>query len=549
MPELRKDELLAATIIALIALSITSLPYLLGYLLAPPDMEFGGVLMNFEDTYSYIAKIRQGAEGKLLYQIPFTSEDHEGAFIGGFFLALGWICALTGLPVIWMWHLSRIAFGFLLLLSSYLFIAFFLEDKAQRLVCYLLTCLSAGFGWIVLLTGRFSILGFDLIDFKMPEAHIFFTILTFPHFALGANLLLIIFILALLFYRTQRFKYVLLAGLAAFTVGIVHPFDILIVVSTLGGSLAVIFWRERRFPTREALGTILLGLMALPPFLYYLYVFSTNAAFATWAAQSGCPSPHPFHYLLGYGPLLILGLPGMLHRSRKADMERMLPLIWVVVVAVLVYAPLMHQRRMVEGVHVPLSLLATIGLYTYYLPRLEGSRTIRRIITLGRRSYSPRSMRNFIIYLVLMLTIPSNLYIVASLAATAFQHPYPFFHERAENEAIDWLGRHTAPTDTVLSAYGTGSYIPSRINHRVFIGYWAETAQSEAKIAMVDRFFQEATPDSWREKLLDDYGIAYLFYGPRERVLGPFNPLGKTYLSPSFANSLVTIYRVQEPEG
>jgi len=227
----------------------------------------------------------------------------------------------------------------------------------------------------------------------------------------------------------------------------------------------------------------------------------------------------------------------------------MLPLIWAAVVAVLIYAPLKQQRRMVEGVHIPLSVLATTGLYTYYLPRLEGSRTIRRIITLGRRSYSPRSMSNFIIYLVLMLTIPSNLYIVASLAATAFQHPYPFFHERAENEAIDWLGRHTAPTDTVLSAYGTGSYIPSRINHRVFIGYWAETAQSEAKVAMVDRFFQEATPDSWREKLLDEYGIAYLFYGPRERVLGPFNPLGKTYLSPSFANSLVTIYRVQEPEG
>jgi hypothetical protein len=308
-------------------------------------------------------------------------------------------------------------------------------------------------------------------------------------------------------------------------------------------------WRKRRFPTREALGTILLGLMALPPFLYYLYVFSTNTAFTAWAAQSGSPSPHPFHYLLGYGPLLILALPGMLRLSRKGEVERMLPLIWVVVVAVLIYAPLKQQRRMVEGVHVPLSLLATIGLYTYYLPRLEGSRTIRRIITLRRRSYSRRSMRNFIIYLVLMVTIPSNLYIVASLAATAFQHPYPFFHERAENEAIDWLGRHTASTDTVLSAYGTGSYIPSRINHRVFVGYWAETAQCEAKVAMVDRFFQESTPDSWRVAFLEEYNIAYLFYGPRERMLGIIDPPGKTYLSPSFANSLVTIYRVQEPEG
>ncbi len=546
MPRLSKAELLRATIIALLALSISFLPYLLGYVLAPPDMEFSGVVMNFEDSHGYLAKIRQGAEGKLLYQIPFTSEEHQGAFVGGFFLALGWICALTGLPVIWMWHLSRVVFGFLLLLSSFLFIAFFLTDKAQRLVSYLLTCFSAGFGWIVLFTGRFTILGFDLIDFKMPEAHVFFTILTFPHFALGASLLLIIFMLALLFYRTQRFKYAFLAGLASFMIGVVHPYNILIVAGTLGIYLAIKFWKAKSFPAHEAVGTIVLGLMALPPFLYYLYVFSSNPAFTSWATQSGSPSPHPFHYLLGYGPLLILALPGMLRVSHNRDSDSTLPMIWVLVVAGLIYAPLKQQRRMVEGVHIPLSVLATIGLYVYYLPRLERSKPIRKIMTLGRRSYSQQRMRNFFIYLVLMLTIPSNLYIVASLAATAFQHPYPFFHERAENEAIDWLARHSAPKDTVLSAYGTGSYIPSRINHRVFIGYWAETAQHEAKLALVDRFFQEGTPDSWRTEFLGEYDIIYLFYGPRERMLGAFDPVGKVYLSPTFANSLVTIYRAQE---
>ena len=66
---------------------------------------------------------------------------------------------------------------------------------------------------------------------------------------------------------------------------------------------------------------------------------------------------------------------------------------------------------------------------------------------------------------------------------------------------------------------------------------------------MEDRFFQEETSDSWRIGLLEEYDIAYLFYGPRERKLGAFDPTGRTYLSPSFANSLVTIYRVQEPEG
>jgi len=535
-------------LIAAVAVCLANLPYCLAWASAPPDWEFSGVVMNFEDSHGYLAKMNQGAAGNLTYQIPFTSEDHEGALVGGFFLALGWICAITGLPVMWMWHLSRLVFGFLLLLSAYLFIALFLEDVRQRVVAYLLVCFSAGFGWVVLLTGRFSILGFDLIDFKMPEAHVFFTLVTFPHFAVGATLLLVVFILALLFHRTRRWRYALLAAAASFVLSIVHPYNLLVAAGSLGLWLLVIIWRERRLPFREITAVAIVGLVALPPFLYYLYVFSTNPAFGAWASQSGSPSPHPLHYLIAYGPLLILALPAIVREVRRADTQRILPVLWAIVVALLLYAPLKQQRRMVEGVHVPLSLLAAVGLYGYYLPRLEASPTVRRLATLRGGAYSPRRMKNFVLFVAIVLTIPSNLYILASLAATAVVHPFPFFHERAENEAIDWLGIETRPTDTVLAAYGTGSYIPSRICHRVFAGYWAETAHFEAKIEMIDRFFQSNTPDPWRRELLKEYGIGYLFYGPREALLGDFDPNGSAYLSAVFANELVTIYAVTEQE-
>jgi len=309
--------------------------------------------------------------------------------------------------------------------------------------------------------------------------------------------------------------------------------------------LLVKLWDERRLPAYETLGTVVMGMMALPPFVYYLYVFSTNPAFSAWAAQSGSPSPHPAHYLIGYGPFLLLAVPAIVPIARRTDTERTLPFLWVLVVALLVYAPLKQQRRMVEGVHIPLSVLATVGLFSYYLPRWERSQTLRKLVTLRHGSYSPERMRRFIIFLVLAFTIPSNLYILASLGLTAYLHPYPFFHERAESEAIEWLGTETGRTDTILAAYGTGSYIPSRISSRVFVGYWAETADCEAKIAMVDRFFHHDTPDSWRTEFLEERDIAYVFYGPRERMLGAFDPATATrYLSPSFANGLVTIYRV-----
>ena len=546
MPDVNSRDLKLATLIGIATIAVAFAPYALGYLMEASGWEFAGVVMNFEDAHGYLAKMRQGAEGSLVYQIPFTSEDHEGAFVGGFFLALGWICALTGLPVMWMWHLSRVVFGFLLLLSAYVFISLFLEDRKQRLVAYMLVCFSAGFGWLVLLTGRFSILGFDLIDFKMPEAHVFFTILTFPHFAAGAGLLLAIFTMAMLFHTARRWKYAVAAGAASFLLAIVHPYNLLIVAGTLGIWLLVIARKEGRLPLRELGGVALMGLMAAPVFVYYLYVFATNPAFGAWATQAGSPSPHPLHYLIAYGPLLMLALPAMVEQARREDANGLLPLVWVMVVALLLYAPLKQQRRMVEGVHVPLSILAAAGLYSYYLPRLERSSTLRKLVTLRERSYSPRRFRNFVVFLVLVVAVPSNLYILASLAATAVQQPYPFFHEQAENEAINWLGEQTEPLDTVLAAYGTGSYIPARINHRVFAGYWAETAHFDAKLEMVDRFFQEGTPDTWRGQLLQEYAITYIFYGPREAALGDFNPAESAYLSPVFANELVTIYRALE---
>jgi len=534
-----------AVLIAALTICVANSPYLLAYASESPRLSFGGVVMNFEDAHGYLAKMNQGAAGRLTYQIPFTSEEHEGAFVGGFFLALGWICALTGLPVIWMWHLSRLVFGCVLLLSAYVFIAAFLEDPKQRLVAYLLACLSSGLGWVVLLTGRFSILGFDLIDFKMPEAHTFFTILTFPHFSLGATLLLIIFVLILQLRRTRRWRYAVVAGLASLVLAVVHPYNLLIVAATLAIWLLLILYKERRAPVVELAGAAIIGGMALPALVYYLYVFAFNPAFGAWAAQSGSPSPHPLHYLIAYGPLLVLAVPAMIQQAREGDPDRSLPLIWVVVVAILVYTPLKQQRRMVEGVHIPLSLLATSSLFAYYLPRLEGSRLARRLVTLRRRSYSRHGLRNFAIYLILVLTLPSNLYILASLTATVVQHPYPFFHERAENEAIDWLASETEYRDTLLSAYGTGSYIPARIDHRVFVGYWAETANFDAKLGIVDRFFRVGTPDSWRVQTLEQYDIAYVYSGPRERMVGAFDPDTADYLTPVFANDVVTIYRVK----
>jgi len=530
--------------VTLIVLALASLPYILGYALAPADMEFGGLVMNIEDSQSYLAKMLQGAQGRWLYHIPFTSEEHEGAFVGGFYLFWGWVARLLGLPIIYLWHTSRILCATLLLLVTYLFIARFLENTSERIFAFLLSILGSGFGWTALLTGRPFLWGSFPVDFKMPEAHPFFTILTFPHFSFATAMLLVIFLLLLEYLRRGGLWWSGLAGVATLLLIIAQPFNLVIVAAVLLAYLAFLFLLKRLPSGRRFWGLLPLALIPLPLVIYYYFVFTTNPVFRAWWEQALTPSPHPLHYLLAYGPF-ILAIPGIMALIREKE-EGLLLVAWAVIIPPLLYLPLNPQRRFIEGLHIPLSILATIGVYRYLLPGMESSRLWAWITSHER--YESRSLRRLVLVTIFLLTLPSNLYILASLGVTAIQHPYPFYHERAEVEAVDWLAAHTSGEDTVFTTYWTGSYVAARAGNRVFLGHWAETMNYAQKTEEAKTFFGQAS-DEWRKELLREYNISYLFYGPRERALPGFEPEGKPYLVESYSNRLVTIYRVVISKG
>jgi hypothetical protein len=86
-------------------------------------------------------------------------------------------------------------------------------------------------------------------------------------------------------------------------------------------------------------------------------------------------------------------------------------------------------------------------------------------------------------------------------------------------------------------------YAP-RDGSTVFMGHIIETVQVERKRELAASFFQAGTGDDFRRALLTEYGICYVFHGPRERQLGDFDPPKSDYLTPAYHNSEVTIYRV-----
>jgi hypothetical protein len=253
-------------------------------------------------------------------------------------------------------------------------------------------------------------------------------------------------------------------------------------------------------------------------------------------------SPPPLYYVLGYGLVFLLAIGGAIHVVRQRREREIFLLAWPLAAIVTLYLPFQTQRRMVTGLHIPLCILASLGLFKYVLPAVYQAR-VSRVIS-RTLSYDHRRLRLFILNLIVVATFPSNLYLLSSASLAALQGHPTLFHTEAENQAIDWLAENSQTTDTILCSYWVGNYIPARIGHRVFWGHWNLTIDFASKRRLAEAFFHAQTDDRVRRKILEEYSIAYLFYGPQERALGDFNPEDKPYLMKTFSNSEVSVYEV-----
>lgn len=535
-------EWVFAVLLALAVLAITGLPYLAGWLTSTPDRVFEGLVIDVDDAHSHLAKMQQGYRGAWLYHILFTPEPHDAAYINTFYIGLGHVARLIRSDLVITYHVARLIFGFVYLLTAYAFIAFFLPEVPQRRLAFVLVCFSSGLGWLaLLLSGSFVAGDITPVDFWFIEMYSFFVVMVFPHTSLALALMLAAFGLALYYLETGRWEAIAGATLASVIVSLIHPYTLLVVDVVLAGYWLLISFRQRRLWFEPLPGLAALALAPLPIIFYQYFAIARNPVLAAWQAQSATFSPAPWHYVLGYGVLLALAIPGGWWALRR---EKRWPLLalWPLLIIPLLYAPVVFnlQRRMIEGVHVPLCILATAGMVHYVLPALGGSRLATALST---RGYPSTRLELLARNLLVGLTLPSTLFLILSAGIAAASGQADMVYSSAEIAAVNWLGANSRPHDTVLASYQVGGFIPASIGHRVFMGHWAETLDLENKKAEAVRFYGPAD-DSERQALLRRYGIAYVFYGPRERVMGSLDPGQANYLVPVYTNSDVSLYQV-----
>jgi hypothetical protein len=524
-------------LVGILALAVTSIPYVLGAALAEGRV-FGGFVYALEDCYSYLAKMRQGAEGAWLFHIAYTPEPHMGTFFFPFHLLLGKVAAL--LPgndltarMVWVYHAARWVFGLGLLLTVYRFLAAFTERVAVRRLAWLMVTFGGGLGWLLVALQQPDWLGSTPLDFILPEGFTFLVLYAFPHIALGRTLLLwgILFLLKA-WQASPKADYVSrftfhasgLTGLLWLLMGLIVPFYVPVAWAVMGAAWLMLCVRNGRVMWRETWAAGLAALISSPVVAYSAWVFTSDPVYKVWSSQNLILSPHPLHYLAAYGVLLALAAFAV-RDAWRSERPVWLPLAWVGIVPLLIYLPFNLQRRLVEGVQIPLSLLAALGFASF---RWQG-------------------FRLYVAAAVLLVALSlTNVLLVGGGCLASRGQPAPVYRDAAEVAALDWLAGQVASDDVVLTAYETGNYLPARAWARVFMGHGPETIHFGEKKALVVRFFDATTDDAWRRDLLEEYSVDYVFWGPAERRVGDFNPGQVSYLTLIYDAAGFAVFRADE---
>lgn len=534
-----------AVLVGLLLLGLSSLPYLFGLLVANADRAFMGLAFSAADYGQYLSWARESAD-RVFIENKLTSEQYPARFFNLVWWLVGRTERLTGLTFMQVNQLFRVVATVVYLWAAYRFCGAMFADRGRRRFALLLACFASGLGWLLVLAKPWTgDLALPLLVHNML-ANTFFSVMVLPHHVLAAGVLVALILQVLGAYQRRCSRRMAAAGLLGLLLGLLHTYDLVLAYAVVGlfGLLVALRDGPRR---RWLLGLGLFYGLSAPAPLYWAYVSASSPDWRQVLAQYanlGVFTPDPLQLVVLLGlPLILAGATfrGFVPLASRTTEELLLS-SWFAVNLLVIYLPTNFQIMMLNGFQVALAVLATRGLYDHVLPWLLGV-----VAAYGgplRRLPATR-LHSLGLALFFLAVLPTNLYLLGWRIVDLGRRDYPYFLARSDVAALDWLEAHAAPSDVVLSSIEVGHYLPGATGAHAFLAHGANTLDFYRKRAAVERFFQPATSDDERHRVLTEYGVGYVFYGPAEQRLGQFDPRTATYLRPVFESQATNIYQVR----
>lgn len=528
-----------------IVLVITTLPYIYGFLSAPDDKVFMGIMLDVPDHGQYFSWMRE-LTSSFLASNKLTPEQNDPAFFNLLWLLLGRFGRLFGVGTNIVFQVFRITASVSFLIAAYLVIAWFLAGKEQRRLAFLLVTFTSGFGWVLVLL-KYTITEGKLLfplDVYIAEGNTFLGMLAYPHF-IAAAFYIIVFYLVLLGEKRNQYRFSVAAGLLTAFLGWQHTYDLILVYGVLAAYIGLCFLRDKSLPVYPTRTLAIIIILSIWPAIYSVWITSVNAVWKGVLDQfsnAGVFTPNPLHLpvLLGF-TFIMACFTFILDRGWKllnVPNDEIFLRGWFLANLGLIYIPTDYQIHMLNGLQVPLAILATAGLFKYIEPGM------RRRVKKTKRTPTRESLLVILSLSFIIAVIPTNIYLWTWRFFDLNRYDYPFFLLQADIEALAWIDENVGDDDVVLSSITIGQYLPAQTGSHAYLAHWAQTLDYYEKFNRVNEFYDMDTTDERRRRILSDHGVDYVYIGSPEREIGSLELAETDFLRRVYTSADVEIFKV-----
>ncbi len=540
-----KKEYLWASLIAFIIVSLSNLYLFMGVTNPKSGLVFlERRVINSQDMYTYVSFIEQARQGRLFFENLYTTEHQTQTLIRPSYTFLGWIAALFGMSSVTAYHVGRILFSIPFFILLYILISNFFSTPKRRLLAFSVTLSATGIGYLT------QFLLPQASDLWIPESVTFLSLQEAPHFILSQALMILAFLCVIKLFMNygvnNGIRSKIFLGILALTLvylGLEHPYDLCIVTLTVWVASAwlLIKSKSNKIPVNRNYLKIIAWVIMLVTgatavtFLYQYVETIFNPTLGSWAAISD--SPIPMEYIAGFGFLLLFGMIGLEIFLRRLSMKDILIASWVGCGFVLLYAPVFFQRRLSEGLAIPISILSTEGIL---------------VTALFLSKFAIKKAKIFVFYtmvcLITLTMIPGTLIGISSDITTInadSRAGYYYYILVGELHGMRWIRDNTSSNDIILTNWFYGNILPGISGRKVFFGHKAQTKQFDEKVAAANKFLLDKNTNE-AVSFLKKNRITYIYLGNNDTMLRyGFKPDEKPYLIKVFDEDGSTVYKVR----
>jgi len=459
--------------------------HLLGWLVTPKGYRYFWILPLYPaDCNFHLSWARQAYDGKNRFADLFTTEEHAPLTFNLHDWLIGKLSRWVSISLhISMKLLHTIGVIFFIIAAWWLSVPILTESQQRTYL--LMLCFLGGF-----------------ISLGMPEANTYIALTTFSWFVWGKALLAVLIgSIIRMSMEENNGKMILIGSLSGILLGNIHPYALAPICYALPLWLFLNWAINKRMrseillsliPVSSAIFSAALQAFAILGDPVYQVVFRNPPSLA----------PPIWYFILNYGLIFFLAVLASIQLLRKLRMQaaESLLIFWFVGSFLAVYlTPTALERRLIEGAHLPMCILASLSWHKIILKRAAFLHRIQLLVLMLLGGIAPLNFWAF----------QAEELITNSRPDLHLHKGLPLFLSEQHLQLLEWLESNTMPDEVILCSYELGNYIPALTGRKVFIGHWSLTINLDEKFKIARKIWRGELPINEARELFRKHRIRY----------------------------------------